>query len=119
MSLTKEQLLQPRYLCTGTHGKPLWHNSFFTHGDVIQTDYKGWYELTDKAGNLHLFKPEYFLDFPHLFKPLPWWYGRKPDEMPTHVRSHETGRVYKRHEQSSYEGFDPATEEEYLKQKEG
>ena len=86
MPLTKQQLLTPRYLCTGTPGKPLWHRSIFNHGDIIAMDDKGWYEVTNEHTGSHIFKNEYFTEYPHLFKPLPWWYGRTVEELPDYVK---------------------------------
>lgn len=100
MPLTKEQLLMPRYLCTGTPGKPLWPGYHHKHGDIITNVSQVWINTMANEA-------------PHLFKPLQWWEYRKPEEMPEYVKSHETGRVYKRYDTDSYKGFDPATREEY------
>lgn len=107
MPLTKEQLLIPRYLCTGTPGKQIWPGSIWRSGDIIEeSKLHGDLMYCDKDG------PRYS-DFPHLFKPLRWWEYRQPDDMPEYVKSQETGRVYKRHKTASYHGFGPATREEY------
>ena len=93
--LTKQQLLIPRYLCTGTPGKPLWHRSIFNHGDIIAMDDKGWYEVTNEHTGSHIFKNEYFTEYPHLFKPLPWWYGRTVEEMPEYILASKTYGIVK------------------------
>jgi hypothetical protein len=87
MPLTKQQLLIPRVLCIGgEQGKP---ND--TSGDYITGDI-----LTQTVKSIHKWKSEklkhsvYFCDkwieqFPHLFKPLPWWYGRTVEELPEYL----------------------------------
>ncbi len=79
--LTKEQLLQPRYLCTGTLGKILMPGYTFAHGNIVEPDeaYPKWF----------------FDDFPHLFKPLPWWYGRTVEDLPKYVKFSEDYMDYK------------------------
>jgi hypothetical protein len=146
MPLTKQQLLIPRVLCIGgEQGKP---ND--TSGDYITGDI-----LTQTVKSIHKWKSEklkhsvYFCDkwieqFPHLFKPLPWWYGRTVEEMPEYVKntdilSMNNGKVYKviKHEDNfvylevvpvlrnnprfHIENFEPADisdYQEYQKQKE-
>lgn len=79
MPLSKEQLLIPRYLCTGTPGKPIWPGSIWRGGDIIEESIRhGDLMYCDTDG------PRYS-DFPHLFRPMPWWYWRKPEEMPDWV----------------------------------
>lgn len=118
MSLTKEQLLQPRYLCTGTPGKPLWPDCDLIHGDIISTT------------KVH--KKEYIENFPHLFKPLQWWEHRKPEDMPEYVNTNSFAYGIKKVERWEMEDecpkavcdgekfgciiweLTPATEQEYL-----
>ena len=136
MPLTKQQLLIPRVLCIGgEQGKP---ND--TSGDYITGDI-----LTQTVKSIHKWKSEklkhsvYFCDkwieqFPHLFKPLPWWYGRTVEEMPEYVKntdilSMNNGKVYKviKHEDNfvylearnnprfHIENFEPADISDYQK----
>ena len=96
MPLTKQQLLIPRVLCIGTkEGEPNDTSGDFITGDI----------LTQTVKSIHKWKSEklkhsvYFCDkwieqFPHLFKPLPWWYGRTVEEMPKYVKD-ENGEVWK------------------------
>lgn len=121
MSLTPEQLMLPRYVCTGTPGKPLWHRSIFKHGDIVAMDDKGWYEVKNEHSGTHLFKNEYFIEFPHLFRPMPWWKARKPEEMPEYVKG-PWGKVSKLTDDMIEAGgivledYMPATESEYMVQ---
>lgn len=81
--MTKEQLLIPRYLCTGTPGKPLWYGCHWKHGDVIQMEdtIRGLCCVYEDDAGTHFKGQPYFADYPHLFKPLPWWYGRTVEEL--------------------------------------
>jgi len=89
MSLTKEQLLIPRYMCTGTPGKPLWEGSPFFHGAVFHGEI---YRLMNLEVSGHT---DYnFSNMPHLFRPMPWWEGRKIEDMPEYVK-YGHGAVYK------------------------
>lgn len=81
MPMTKEQLLIPRYMCTGTPGKPLWEGSPFFHGAVFHGEI---YRLMNLEVSGHT---DYnFSNMPHLFRPMPWWEGRKIEDMPEYVR---------------------------------
>ncbi len=81
MPLTKQQLLIPRVLCLGEKGKRIWPGSIWLGGDIIEESPRhGDLMYCDTDG------PRYS-DFPHLFKPLPWWYGRTVEEMPLYVNT--------------------------------
>lgn len=86
-AMTKEQLLQPRYMCTGTPGKPLWYGCHWKHGDIIKLDQTvdGLVCIYEDYKGRHFVKELYFSDYPHLFRPLQWWEYRKPEEMPEYV----------------------------------
>jgi len=125
MAMTKEQLLIPRYMCTGTPGEPLWPGCPWNGYDVITFD-------IHDTGNICRVHPDlvdvsYFEKFPHLFRPMPWWEGRKPEDMPEYLRiKNKVLRVVKYNltfgeflpEKSKYmkrlEYTQPATEQEYL-----
>ena len=97
MPLTKQQLLIPRVLCIGTkEGEPNDTSGDFITGDI----------LTQTVKSIHKWKSEklkhsvYFCDkwieqFPHLFKPLPWWYGRTVEEMPEYILASKTYGIVK------------------------
>ena len=84
MPLSKEQLMIPRVLCIGgKEGEPNYRNSPVNTGDVLELTIHG-----------YLFQACYGVivtrdtvsKFPHLFKPLPWWYGRTVEELPDYVK---------------------------------
>lgn len=113
MPLTKEQLLIPRVMCVGTkEGFEIWPGSsmasdkFVTGGiltldtkTIIGTCFKDWTGREWYMAKLN--------QFPHLFRPMPWWEGRKPEDMPEYVTVNllgslqwmaneiKTGAVYK------------------------
>lgn len=109
MPLTKEQLLIPRYMCTGTPGKPLWWGCHWKHGDIIKLDstIDGLACIYEDYKVKPFVKEIYFNEAPHLFRPMPWWEGRKPEDMPEYVTVNllgslqwmaneiKTGAVYK------------------------
>lgn len=73
MSLTKEQLMAPRYKVIA-----LW---------PFTCNYKIGY-IIHESENLEgatFFKTEVH-KYPHLFKPLQWWEERLPEEMPEYVK---------------------------------
>ena len=131
MPLTKQQLLIPRVLCIGTkEGEPNDTSGDFITGDI----------LTQTVKSIHKWKSEklkhsvYFCDkwieqFPHLFKPLPWWEKRSASEMPDYVKDNN-GVVHKVEKLITKDGnswstvsgdIEPADEseyQEYQKQKE-
>lgn len=99
MPLSKEQLLMPRYLYTGTPGKPLWYGCHWKHGDIVKLDQTadGLACIYEDHKGLHFVKELYFNEAPHLFKPLQWWEYRKLEEMPEYVltsfKNEATGNV--------------------------
>lgn len=144
--MTKEQLLIPRVMVIGTEqGKMNYPGSNFRTGEVLQM-YGRWYERENKSPYVSI-KASDVAKFPNCFKPLPWWYGRKPEEMPDWVyyismkgikevrkvihweffEGHwmwksECGEVGNFFYYKDDEQYQPATEQEYLdyiKQKEG
>jgi len=93
--LTPEQLLIPRVMCIGTEvGTPNYPGSNWDTGDVLT------YAQYDKTVYLHKYDgpniphiwflemedcEKYLKQFSHLFRPMPWYEGRKPEEMPEYV----------------------------------
>lgn len=74
MSLTKEELLKPRYKVVADYPRP--HNHpYFGMGEIIEA-------ITPED-------IEYFNKYKALFQPLPWWSDRKPEDMPEYVRYSE------------------------------
>lgn len=92
MSLTKEQLLIPRVMCTGEEkGKRLYPHSEVYVGEILTLDPSGYTYASDTGkwvGKAQV------ADFPHLFRPMPWWEGRKPEDMPEYIK-YGHGAVYK------------------------
>ena len=92
MPLTKQQLLIPRVLCIGTkEGEPNDTSRDYISGNIItvgdylsNSDFLSMKATAEYLGGL-------VEKFPHLFKPLPWWYGRTVEEMPRYVN---TNSVY-------------------------
>ena len=90
MPLTKQQLLIPRVLCIGTkEGEPNDTSRDYISGNIItvgdylsNSDFLSMKATAEYLGGL-------VEKFPHLFKPLPWWYGRTVEEMPLYVKSHD------------------------------
>ena len=152
MPLTKEQLLIPRVMCVGTEpGKLIWPWSTLVSGQILTPTHNGVnyaYSFTDLLTGEELWLDENGIaKFPNLFRPMPWWEGRNPEDMPKWVKFSENymnfkaGSVYETECWSdkhydciqfrSEEGLcgvpfgkwvAPATEQEYLdyqKQKEG
>lgn len=80
-------LMKPRYKATGT-GNFHYPNSPFTVDQVIELkkENRSWlYEYYDHDGQYVVYQ-ELFDSYKHLFKPLPWWSERKPEEMPQYVK---------------------------------
>ena len=80
--MTKQELLKPRYEVIADYPK-----SHFQIGDLIKMKeiypYSGYsYEL--QGGDIAA--PEYFDQYPHLFKPLSWWQHRELKDMPEYVK---------------------------------
>jgi hypothetical protein len=151
MPLTKQQLLIPRVLCIGgKDGMINYPDSEFVTGEIlvfgksltrlgneVKND-NGCFWKQDQSAYV---SKRYTEAFPHLFKTIPWWYGRTVDEMPEYVKNSDifsmsNGKVYKviKHEENfvylearnnprfHIENFEPAEEseyQEYQKQKEG
>lgn len=132
MSLTKEQLLISRVMCVGTEpGTPNYPGSEFNTGDILMETIR---LLYSKVGQESCRISKGMLDrFPHLFRPMPWWEGRKPEDMPEYIK-YGQGAVYKVIEWKENEHYgvyalcergedyplimqpqtSPATEQEYL-----
>lgn len=92
-------------------------------------------DIDKKGGGFDLYSITFFEEFPSLFHPLEWWEMRTPEQMPDYVKNN-AGAVYKVLRMSniikgfvggtingnsgyfsSYSGLLPATEAEYLQQK--
>jgi len=96
MPLTKEQLLIPRALCIGgKDGELIWPWSTLRAGQILKSQIEEGevsYKFLDPIENDYRFLNQMGIEnFPHLFKPLPWWYGRTVEEMPLYVK--QTGMV--------------------------
>ena len=82
MPLTKQQLLIPRVLCIGAEaGKRLYPHSEVFVGDILTLDHFGHVFISETGrwvGKADI------SDFPHLFKPIPWW-ERDERELPDFV----------------------------------
>jgi len=136
MSLNKQQLLIPRVLCIGgKEGEPNYPGSKFKTGDVLLLLHYIYYKCTigGKFIPTHTVLSETVNQFPHLFKPLPWWEMRDKSDLPKYVKNIKNGRIYKavwdcfkfkgEKEWSlilqpngipiTPDGFEPATEQEY------
>lgn len=78
-------------LCIGgKEGEPNYPGSRFMTGDIIEKNGRDYWSVKADAW-LNQTTVE---KFPHLFKPLPWWYGRTVEEMPQYVKD-ENGEVWK------------------------
>ena len=85
MPLTKQQLLIPRVLCIGgKEGEPNYPFSMFTTGVILVKNSEYVYKSTGKFEFSIL--SEIVDKFPHLFSQMPWWEGRKVDELPDYVK---------------------------------
>lgn len=139
MPLTKSELLIPRVLCIGgKDGEPNYPGGIVNTGDILSLSNSG-FSYTDGVDKY--IKTESVEVFPHLFKPLPWYYGRTVEEMPKFVKCintpdqvHFPDEVFKVNWKLSHLGFSdrgaivpntdcylPADEsdyQEYQKQKE-
>lgn len=80
MSLTKEQLLIHRVMCVGgKEGEPNYPGSPFKSGDILKLGKSElFYWGVDKD---EMISVQFVDQFPHLFRPMLWWEGRKPEEM--------------------------------------
>ena len=89
MALTKQQLLIPRVMCVGgKDGEPNDTSGNWITGDIYYLSPwdKGTYKSYETGREVseplmvHLAQ-----SMTHLFKPIPWWYGRTVEEMPLYV----------------------------------
>lgn len=86
MPLTKEQLLIPRVMCVGgKEGEPNYPGSQFKVGQVLTQCVLYGDEVFVHEDFSKPIYSSFAFKFPHLFRPMPWWYGRKPEEMPDWV----------------------------------
>lgn len=84
MSLTREQLMAPRYKVIADYP-----NAYYNLGVII----------TDKGDNNFFIYDGYqraawFDRYPHLFKPLDWWNDRKLEELPEYVKVNDHGEKF-------------------------
>jgi hypothetical protein len=109
MAMTKEQLLIPRVMCVGTkEGTQNFPGSDYLTGTILEPDGKDakgiyYYRLKNR---LFIYIDE-VENYPNCFRPMPWWEGRKPEDMPEYVTVNllgslqwmaneiKTGAVYK------------------------
>ena len=90
MPLTKKQLLIPRVLCIGgKDGEPNDTRGLWITGEIYtyKKHESDGYECYINDANTLAMPVNYPDKFPHLFKPLPWWYGRTVEEMPEYVKN--------------------------------
>lgn len=87
MGLTKEQLLIPRVMCVGgKEGEPNDTSGDFITGDILtQTEKRFSKWKSSKLKHTVYLDTSFIEKFPHLFRPMPWWEGRKPEDMPEYV----------------------------------
>lgn len=93
--LSKQQLLIPRVLCIGgKEGEPNDTSGDFITGDILTIAVKSIHRwMSEKLKQWVYLDPDCIEKYPHLFKPLPWWYGRTVDEMPKFAKHIKTGSV--------------------------
>lgn len=94
MPLTKEQLLIPRVMCVGTEpGTPNDTSGNWITGTICTLS-----DTINGTGEPCCVVPQYsmkfFSRFPHLFRPMPWYEGRHPEDMPEYIK-YGQGAVYK------------------------
>lgn len=97
MSLTPEQLLIPRVMAIGTEpGTPNDTSGDFISGDILTQTEKRFDKWESKMLKHTVYLSIDFIEkFPHLFRPMPWYEGRKPEEMPQYLKHGENGKVRK------------------------
>jgi hypothetical protein len=66
-------------MCTGTPGKPLWPYCPWKHGEIIL--------LNSKEDETNRYNKDFISEYPHLFRPMPWYEGRTAEEMPEYVKN--------------------------------
>lgn len=95
MPLTKQQLLIPRVLCIGgKEGEPNYPGSPYKTGQILYIHTIDMNESDIPKDSVCLFDITRSV-FPHLFKPLPWWYGRTVEEMPEYILASKTYGIVK------------------------
>lgn len=133
MPLTKEQLLIPRVMCVGgKEGEPNDTSGSWITGTICTLS-----DTINGTGEPCCVVPQYsmkfFSRFPHLFRPMQWWEGRKPEDMPEYVWYKDKGVFkvdvwdFKYEEAMIFNGdlistvsiglLTPATEQEYFDSK--
>ena len=96
--LTKQQLLIPRVLCIGgKDGEPNDTRGLWITGEIYtyKKHESDGYECYINDANTLAMPVNYPDKFPHLFKPLPWWYGRTVEEMPEYILASKTYGIVK------------------------
>ncbi len=95
MPLNKQQLLIPRVLCVGgKEGEPNDTSGDFITGDILTQTVKSVHKWKSaKLKHSVYLDPDFIEKFPHLFKPLPWWYGRSVEEMPEYLIFIDDGKT--------------------------
>lgn len=129
-----EQLMVPRVMCIGTEpGTPNDTSGDFITGDVLTQTVKKFGKWKSQMLKCSIYLPPEFVEkFPHLFRPMPWYEGRKPEEMPLYLKSIALYKDFhiveaKNHYatffigikdgqywEAPYDEYLPATEAEYL-----
>lgn len=80
MPLTKQQLLIPRVLCIGgNEGESNYPGSPVKSGDILTLTIYGFVYRAEYGPTLDRDK---IAQYPHLFKPLPWWEKIDESELP-------------------------------------
>lgn len=83
--LSKEELMKPRYKVVADYP-----GNGFKVGDILPDCWDG-KEFPEAIIDHSLDEvPKY----PHLFKPLAWWEGRLPEDMPEYIKD-EDGQIFK------------------------
>lgn len=96
--MTPEELLLPRYEFIADYP----FNIHFKIGDIIVLDAEdecGKYakvhsfHSTENYKHVATFYEDFLQRYPHIFKPLPWWAGRKHEDMPGYVKRSKSGNA--------------------------
>jgi len=91
--MNTEQLLIPRYEVIADYP-----DSSFSVGQIIKFELLktgDWVYRWAKHDGIYEMSLIEFKEYPHLFKPLPWYHGRKIEEMPEYVKWNSSGNVSK------------------------